>query len=61
MKVELPHDFKVSMDYFEEIEEYRSVGDEYPEAKILKSNAARVQWELRNAPKIYARRRLLRV
>ena len=35
VQVELPHDFKVSMDYFEEIEEYRSVGDEYPEAKIL--------------------------
>jgi hypothetical protein len=35
VKVELPHDFKVSMDYFEEIEEYRSVGDEYTEAKIL--------------------------
>ena len=35
VQVELPHDFKVSMDYFEEIEEYRSLVDEYPEAKIL--------------------------
>jgi hypothetical protein len=35
VQVELPHDIKVSMDYFKEIEEYRSVGDECPEAKIL--------------------------
>jgi hypothetical protein len=35
VQVELPHDIKISMDYFKEIEEYRWVGDEYPEAKIF--------------------------